>query len=343
MPPSSSTSASGVGSMSAVKLLLAAVLILSPVLILLERSMFTLSARVATTASSSASRWGFESVNLDNARADGSGGPRSPTFATKPAGSSSSASGSTRGDHARVPGEFSSTGRSKKVPGGRAGVGAGASGSQPGRTHVFLHSHGRSGSTIAEALLFSTTNVFYLDEPLKELRPVKGKTRVDLVMDLLRDCEFPHERNTQNRDLYGREILRLCRENPVARAPWTMTIKNAKCESKTRVEIEDVNIVAEQFAEYCRDANVSAAKVIRLAASGTSASNRGYDDESIEYLLRAYESAKVIHLVRHPYEVLHSRTAMEWKTDRGMLDNICKSTKRDLDASTAANWGDAGR
>ena len=222
-------------------------------------------------------------------------------------------------------------------------MGAGASGNQPGRTHVFLHSHGRSGSTIAEALLFSTTNVFYLDEPLKELRAVKGKTRVDLVMDLLRDCEFPRERNTQNRDLYGWEILRLCRENPVARAPWTMTIKNAKCESKTRIETEDVDIVAEQFAEYCRDANVSAAKVIRLAASGMSASNRGYDDESIEFLLRAYESAKVIHLVRHPYEVLYSRTAMEWKTDQGMLDNICKSTKRDLDASIAANWDDAGR
>ena len=39
-----------------------------------------------------------------------------------------------------------------------------------GGSVVLLHSHGRSGSTIAEALLFSTTNVFYLDEPLKYLK-----------------------------------------------------------------------------------------------------------------------------------------------------------------------------
>ena len=36
------------------------------------------------------------------------------------------------------------------------------------RATVFLHSHGRSGSTLASSLFFSTTNIFFLDEPLRD-------------------------------------------------------------------------------------------------------------------------------------------------------------------------------
>ena len=110
------------------KLLLAAVLLVSPMLVLLERRMYEERSSPAVAVDAPATALEREA------------GPAAPGAAAAARGAPAAARGAA------------------PSPGGGP------------RTQVFLHSHGRSGSTIAEALLFSTTNVFYLDEPLKYLK-----------------------------------------------------------------------------------------------------------------------------------------------------------------------------
>ena len=161
------------------------------------------------------------------------------------------------------------------------------------------------------------------------------------MMKLLRDCELPKEATKQNHDLYNWTRYRLLRANPLARAPWTMAFGDASLLAKPgKVSLAEVPPLAALFDEYCAGSRVSAMKVIRLVDSG---GRRGYENESIEYLLRTYDTAKVVHLVRHPYEVLHSRTTLEWPAERWTLENLCRSTLADVEASAGGGGERAER
>ena len=59
-------------------------------------------------------------------------------------------------------------------------------------------------------------------------------------------------------------------------------------------------------------------------------------------MLRRYASARVIHLMRHPYEVAHSRVKVDW-AERPPLQEVCRSSLRDLRAAMRHGWQEAGR
>ena len=97
-----------------------------------------------------------------------------------------------------------------------------------------------------------------------------------------------------------------------------------------RGELRDYSseVLLRRMTSYCERSKVVAMKSISLLHGQHK--SRLCETESVsnlDYLMRKYKNAKVIHLVRHPYEVHNSRSSLNW----GDVDteNSCAASERD--------------
>lgn len=171
---------------------------------------------------------------------------------------------------------------------------------------VFLHSHGRSGSTLASSLFFSTTNIFFLDEPLREDWRVEiGLRNVDRAVMMTR-CEFnvgggdwetPVQQPTDVKSFVANEANRISKNSYShieERPPWLRGVHKGITESVAKSVLRNMQW-------YCRASEITAMKEVRLMRACDGEAN------SLRYLLTKYDEAKVVHLVRHPHEVVQSQ------------------------------------
>ncbi|MEC8495827.1 MAG: hypothetical protein VXZ39_12930 [Planctomycetota bacterium] len=165
------------------------------------------------------------------------------------------------------------------------------------RATVCLHSHGRSGSTLASSLFFSTTNIFFLDEPLRDgwrgHRDL-GLRNVDRAVMMTR-CEFgdsvsfvANQANRINTNSYS---------HLEKRPPWLRGAAKG-------VDRGVATAVLGAMRRYCEASEITAMKEIRLMRAADACPGGA---SSLLYLLTKYEEARVIHLVRHPHEVVKSQ------------------------------------
>lgn len=213
------------------------------------------------------------------------------------------------------------------------------------KTLVFLLSHGRSGSTLAESLFFATTNVFFLDEPLKPNEgKARGPKRLKEAMDMLSRCRYPDASSSVATEFYMWERKRLRRfdrvpswiylssELPEATGAEKPTFGNLRVS-----EAEEVDELAAKMSTECNRSSVTAMKEIRLTHSGKFNDSFSY----IRMLLSEHENAKVIHLIRHPHEVNESAGKLEWAGIGFSIQHLCTSTTRDTEVG--GDWAEGGR
>lgn len=212
--------------------------------------------------------------------------------------------------------------------------------SDPPSSVVLLHSHGRSGSTLAAALLLSTTSLFYLDEPLNQLYSTDS-----LIEDVLLSCRFPAvlPDDAGARQWYRWLHSRLSRSVAppawAARLPEGSAFRNPVGGIKPSIR---AGAAAADLRSAClASPRVRAAKLIRLASRAPEGSEA---TTPMARALAAHPSVKVVHLVRHPYEVARSQEGLAWKgATASALAPMCASTLADAEAAAARGWGAAGR
>ena len=219
------------------------------------------------------------------------------------------------------------------------------------RTIVILLSHGRSGSTLAERLIFSTTNIFFLDEPFRRPFMIKKKNRwsneTDLttgVLSLLENCEFPPDERSSL--FYNWQRHRMKRmEWP----PWAMLPSEFETGRKTHstagMEAERpvrkyINVLATRMQAYCSRSSMTAMKSIRLTHPGKRAPGK---ESMITTLLSQHANIKIIHLVRHPYEVDESMRKLSFSSRKNDMNDSCNSTDTDNLAGVGGGWEEEGR
>ena len=222
---------------------------------------------------------------------------------------------------------------------------------RPKKDVVLLVSHARSGSTLAGTLFFGTTNMFYLDEPMREMKNGRGMEGVDQIVDMLSYCNMMAKLSNMKsrapgfvRWQNGRyKLASIGNEKPA----WMVYTREDHQPGGS--EWERLRNKLEDMEEYCveKAPNIVGAKEIRINTSAkpntkhTSAPETEMESGSactkdvispIQYALARYENVRVIHLIRHPFEVFRSAGDLDKSTPTNFnlgFENLCESTEND--------------
>lgn len=193
------------------------------------------------------------------------------------------------------------------------------------RSSVLLLSHGRSGSSLAALLFFGTTNVFYLDEPIQPYHDesrLAGLDVVDKAMEMIDGCRFgrgyasggeeedpnlEYEFVKWERGRYKHVLAGLPGWMKLDESVYGQNINNNSNFKKNAKGRRNSKLLLPRMEDYCERAQITAMKEIRLTfPTGPNPRTRpcaAHMVSNIDYVLDKYESAKIIHLVRHPAEV----------------------------------------